>query len=386
MCRFGLPRLCAAAATVVVCVALLAGRLAAQPTTRRATNLAQLLNYPAFFQLRPVLVTGTLALDAKTGRLRLSDETGGLPVIYKGNAPEGLVEVRGEFWDIGRMNADDPRLATIDARNTFQIAQDAPWPRPGQVTAILATAIVATQAPSVPTIRGMVLFPARYREQKVTITGQYAGRNLLGDLPDAPGRSRYDFVIRSADAAVWVSGIRPRGKDFELALDQRIDTGRWVEVTGVLQQGRGLQWIDGEQGGTIVLAKPPKETTDQPEIAPVRVMAAPPPEVVFSAPTDGETDVAPETMLRIQFSRDLAPLSLKGRVRIEYAPAPGGGAAATPITDFTTEYRGAARVLEVKFTKPLAHLRTVHVTFNEGVVGTDQQGLKSWSLSFETAP
>ena len=72
-------------------------------TTRRATNLAQLLNYPAFFQLRPVLVTGTLALDAKTGRLRLSDETGGLPVIYKGNAPEGLVEVRGEFWDVGRM-------------------------------------------------------------------------------------------------------------------------------------------------------------------------------------------------------------------------------------------------------------------------------------------
>ena len=156
----------------------------------------------------------------------------------------------------------------------------------------MATAIVATQAPSVPTIRGMVLFPARYREQKVTITGQYAGRNLLGDLPDAPGRSRYDFVIRSADAAVWVSGIRPRGKDFELALDQRIDTGRWVEVTGVLQQGRGLQWIDGEQGGTIVLAKPPKETIDQPEIAPVRVMAAPPHSLTPNMPSAIDGSVA----------------------------------------------------------------------------------------------
>ena len=106
----------------------------------------------------------------------------------------------------------------------------------------------------------------------------------------------------------------------------------------------------------------------------------------MSAGSAAYTAVLPTSSVRIQFSRDLAPLSLKGRVRIEYAPAPGGGAAATPITDFTTEYRGAARVLEVKFTKPLAHLRTVHVTFNEGVVGTDQQGLKSWSLSFETAP
>ena len=42
-------------------------------------------------------------------------------------------------------------------------------------------------------------------EQRVTITGQYSGRNLTGDLPDAPARSRYDFVLRSADAAIWVS-------------------------------------------------------------------------------------------------------------------------------------------------------------------------------------
>ena len=121
-------------------------------------------------------------------------------------------------------------------------------------------------------------------DQKVTVIGQFAGRNLLGDLPDAPAQSRYDFVLRSADAAIWVTNMRPRGRDFELALDARIDTGRWLEVTGTLQQGRGLQWLDA-QAGSLKLAKPPTETTS--DATPIRVPAAPPPEVIFSAPTRG---------------------------------------------------------------------------------------------------
>ena len=38
-------------------------------------------------------------------------------VLFKGSAPDGLSEVRGEFWDLGRMNADDPRLAGYDLRD-----------------------------------------------------------------------------------------------------------------------------------------------------------------------------------------------------------------------------------------------------------------------------
>jgi hypothetical protein len=36
------------------------------------------------------------------------------------------------------------------------------------------------------------------------ITGQFYGRNLNGDLPDAPRQSRYDFV-RSARPSIWVT-------------------------------------------------------------------------------------------------------------------------------------------------------------------------------------
>ena len=64
--------------------------------------------------------------------------------------------------------------------------------------------------PLAPSIRNIVLYPSRYLEQQVTVTGQFGGRNLLGDLPDAPARSRYDFVMRSADAAIWVTNLRPQ--------------------------------------------------------------------------------------------------------------------------------------------------------------------------------
>ena len=78
------------------------------------------------------------------------------------------------------------------------------------------TAVVPSPAPAGTSIRSIVLNPSRYLNQKVTITGQFAGRNLTGDLPDAPARSRWDFVVRSTDAAIWVSGARPKGKGFDL--------------------------------------------------------------------------------------------------------------------------------------------------------------------------
>ena len=176
---------------------------------------------------------------------------------------------------------------------------------------------------------------ARYVDQPVTITGQFSGRNLTGDLPDSPRQSRYDFVLRAADAAVWVTNMRPRGKDargenFELSLDGRLDTGKWLRVSGKVRRARGLVWIDAEPG-TFALAQPSTETVVAEE-APVRVPAAPPAEVIFSAPTEDETDVPLATSIRIQFSRDVDPATFKGRIRVTYPDAPAAGArAAAPL-------------------------------------------------------
>ena len=280
----------------------------AQPALRRATNIAAILAYPSFYHMRPILLVGSV-VQQQNGEFRVSDSTGSLRIIPDGNVPDGLDEVRGQFWDLGRMKADDPRLAGYDIRATFHIDPEGAWPRPGEVTVIMASSVTpsalptgvasapgSTQSPGfAPTaIRAIVLDASRYVDRKVTVTGQFYGRNLSGDLPDAPRQSRYDFVLRSADASIWVTNVRPKGKDskgrnFELGLDARIDTGKWLQISGTVAQGRGLLWIDG-QAESLALAQAPTDIVAEEE-PPVRVPAAPAAEVVFSAPTEDETDV-----------------------------------------------------------------------------------------------
>ena len=79
------------------------------------------------------------------------------------------------------------------------------------------------------------------------------------------------------------------GKDIELGLDARIDTGRWLTLRGTVQQGRGLL-VARRRGRQprVRASRRPRRTTEE---EPIRVPAGPPPEVIFSAPTEDETDV-----------------------------------------------------------------------------------------------
>jgi hypothetical protein len=359
-----------------------AAALAAQQQPRRATNLDALLAFPGFFHQRAVTLFGTLT-RTDTGALQLSGAPPSLRVVYTGRTSDTPAEIRAEFWDLGRMRADDPRLAGYDLRATFGIDPDAGWPRTGQVPVLVVSAIEPAPPPAPSTIRAIVLQPERYLDQTVTVTGQFAGRNLLGDLPDAPGRSQYDFVLRTADAAIWVTNLRPRGRDFELSLDTRVDTGRWVEVSGIVRQGRGLQWIEAE-GSRLTLVKEPAETTT-PRDADVPQLG-PPPEVLFSAPTQEETDVSQTGSVRIQFSRDLDPATLKDHIQVRYLEEEARlqGEPDTPVAHFTYEYQPANRVLEITFTEPLIRYRTIKVDLLTGILGIDKQPLAPWTLSFVT--
>jgi len=164
-------------------------------------------------------------------------------------------------------------------------------------------------------------------------------------------------------------------------LDARLDTGRWLSLRGSLEVIRGMPVVDAE-AGSLTAAKPPTETTREEE--PIRVPAGPPPEVIFSAPTQDETDVLLSTTVRIQFSRDLDPATLKGRIKPHYLQAQSAerGEPVTPPVEFTFQYAPANRVLELKFTKPLERFRTLNVDLLEGIVGTDGQPLKPWTLTF----
>ena len=357
----------------------------AQPNVRRATNLAALMAFPGFYHQHPIVIVAKVGIEKN--ELRASDDNGSVRLIFKGgSAPDGLDEIRGEFWDIGRMKPDEPRLAGYDLRGMFGIDPEGAWPRQGEVLAIIATAVTAATPPPAPSIRAIVLNPSRYLDQKVTVTGQYSGRNLMGDLPSTPAKSRYDFVLRSADAAIWVSNMRPKirdanNKEIELGLDARIDTARWLEVRGTVQEVRGLMVLDAE-AGSLKASRPPQETITTEE--PVRVPAGPPPEVVFSAPTDDETDVLQTTTVRIQFSRDIDQSTIRGHIRVHYLESQTveRGEPTTPSIEFTTQYNGASRVLELKFPKPLERFRTAIVDLVEGIKGTDGQPLKPWKLTF----
>jgi hypothetical protein len=72
-------------------------------------------------------------------------------------------------------------------------------------------------------------------------------------------------------------------------------------------------------------------------------------------------------------------------VRVTYVD-PGAG---TPLPDtaveIRTEYRAAARALEITPAEPLAPYRTVRVELSEGILGTDGLALAPWVLTFATA-
>jgi hypothetical protein len=346
---------------VVLALAALAlyapARTAAEVLSRRATTLAAIRTYPAFFNGQPVRIRAEI--DRSEKRVMLVDGDDKLPaLVASGVGGSGVQDIRGEVWDIGRMRQDDPKLTGRDLR-----------PYVGESRAA-------------PSVRTLALAPTRYADQKVTVKGQFRGRNLFGDLPQAPpgADGRREFVIRSADAAVWVTGKAPKGRGFVFDLNSRIDTTRWLEVSGVVKWERGL---------VMIVAEDLNETSPLAEAKPEQVTVAPaiiPPEVLFSAPTADETEVSLNVKVRIQFSRDLDMKSLKGHIDVSYsmAEARQRGEVEPPPIVAHIGYNPSARVMEITFQPGLERFRIVEVKLNEGIVGTDGSPLKPWSLKFTT--
>lgn len=361
------PRVLAAVLLVLVA----AGDATPQTPARRLTTVAALREYPSYFHLQNVLLHGEFAENGATVVLRAGERD--VPVMLNGTrTTAGLVEVRGQLIDVGRLEPGDPRVATYEGARDVER-----WPRPGEELVLSVTTITEAQAVTAPSVRALALQPWRFDGQKVTIVGQFRGRNLFGDLPSAPAKSRYDFVLRSADAAIWVTELRPRGRGFDLSVDARVDTGRWLQVSGTVSLERGLVTV----AGTTVAA------TEAPEAAPVEDEAPPPAppvepgEVVFSSPTEGEVDVRMAGPVRVQFSRGLDPASLTDRIRIGYLGAPAAGDP-VPSPEFTVAYDAATRAIEIRFSRPLDPFRTVRIELLEGIRTFDGAPVRPWTLTF----
>ncbi len=344
-------------------------------TPLRATTVTALTRFPLYFHGQRVRLQGDVVPDAASGTSWLT--SGAQRVLLSGAAApgsDGRLQVTGVFWDVGRLQPDDSRLGGWDFAAVSRAVLGREWPGPGDLPTVMVETVGPFESPTEPTVRAVALDPARYEGRRVTLVGRFRGANLYGDLPAAPGRGRWDFVLQTADAAVWVTGLRPRGRGFDLNPQARVDTGHWVRVTGVVRHADGLVWLEGQ---TIERTDEPAAVTEAPP-APAPVPARPP-AVIFSAPVQDDTDVPPATDVRVQFSRDMDPASFEGRVRVSYL---AGEPDAPPPPTFTVIYRPGPRVLEIRFARPLERFRTVRVELAEGIRSNDGLPLAPWTLTF----
>ena len=339
---------------------------------RRLATVASLHQYPGYYHLQNVLLHGEFVENGSRVVLR-GGERDIAVLMNDQRTATGLVEVRGQLIDIGRLEPADPRLAAYDGAKDQER-----WPRPGEELVLSVTAVADAQLATSPSVRALALQPWRFEGQKVTVVGQFRGRNLFGDLPSAPGKSRYDFVLRSADAAVWITDLRPRGRGFDLSVDARVDTGRWLQVSGIVSLDRGLVAI---AGSTVV-------TAPAPEAVPVEEEAAPPAapretaEVIFSSPTEGDIDIPPTSSVRIQFSRGLDPTSIAGQIRVSYVGATAPDAPPASALEFQHSYDLGTRAIEIKFTRPMDRFRTVKVELLDGLRTFDGAPVTASTLTF----
>ena len=348
-----------------------------------AASPAALLAYPGFYQGQLVVVRGNLVTRDQPVLLS-ADVERSIPLIFSGPSPiDGPVELRASFWDVGRLQREDPRIASLGLDRLLPRGLEGDWPRPGEIVALTVTNAMAVQpSEGPPSLRQIALNPSSFVGQRVKVAGQFRGRNLYGDAPQGPGLSQWDFVLRSADAAIWIIGLRPRGKGFNLDVGARVDTGTWLETTGVVREGKGLVWIEAQQ---IALTKPTLETRIA-EVPPIPQMG-PPPEVIFSDPAEGEIDVPLKSPVRLQFSREMNPDTFKGNVRWTFtafdAVNVGGGTPreADRLAEF--KYDRAKRSLEIRLAlDDSATYRNVILELGDGIAATDGARLKPWQLTF----
>ena len=352
--------------------------LSGQSAGRKATTLSALLAYPVFFHGERVTVRAESWDDQESIWLIAGDAK----VLMLGEPVPGSgdrVEVRATFWDVGRLNRDDPRLAGFNLKDLSEALFQKPWPSLGELPVLIVESTLPATRPPATTVRTLALDPETYEGERVTVTGRFRGRNLYGDLPDAPGLGLWEFVLQSADGAIWVTGVRPRGRDFDLDVTARVDTGRWLKVTGVIHGTRDLVRLEGTE---VDLVQPPAAAASTAAEAAPRL--ALPPEVIFSTPTQDDVDIVPDTLVRIQFSRDIDPESFEDQIRVGYhgEESSESGALPPPTIEFDLEYLTRNRVLEIRFTEPLERFRTVEVELLDGITTTDGALLPPWTLTF----
>ena len=360
-----------------------ASAAAGQPAGRRVATLQALAAHPVFFHGKEVLIRAEA--ESEQVLTYLVDDQHRLLALDVSPPIEGTrdrLEILGTFYDVGRLEPTDQRLADYPFDRLAERFFNKPWPGAGDLPVIIAASSRPATELREATLRTLALEPEKHIDRGVTVTGRFRGRNLYGDLPKAPGKSRWDFVLVSAEAAIWVVGKEPKGNDFELDVLARVDTGRWLEVTGNMRYEMGMVLLEA---GAIRLAEPSTDAKASVRV-PLETRQGSPPEVIFSAPLQDDADIPRDMLVRLQFSRDMDPLSFEGHVAVTCAgnrPVECGLSYDHPVA-FQLVYQPRNRVLEVRFESELERFCLLNVELFDGITAADGARLAPWTLSFLT--
>jgi hypothetical protein len=376
-----------AIALLVVGIGVNGDRAGAQAQSRIATTRTILLGNPLFFHSRTVAISDTPRLIDGVWRLP-TEANKQLIVIFRGapsfsktsdGSAAAPVEVRGTFVDVGRFAPEDSRVTAFELKAAMDavLGVNAPWPARETFFALVgASAVPAEEVTATPSIRTLAMFPERFEGKPVTLRGRFRGRNLAGDMPTWPRQTEHDFVLQAADGAVWVTGVRPRGKGFDLDTQARRDLGRWLEVKGTLAVVSGLPMIRA----TAVTQSTPQDDAAAVTAEAPAAPAPPPPAISFSIPGNEETGIATDTLVRVQFSRDMKAETFDGRVKV--SAVVNGATVETPALTHT--YRPGTLSIELKFAGSLPRFATVTIDFLEGITAPDGTPLAPAKLTFYT--
>ncbi|TDI34580.1 MAG: hypothetical protein E2P02_29730 [Acidobacteria bacterium] len=220
-------------------------------------------------------------------------------------------------------------------------------------------------------LRDLVKDPANYVGKQIVVYGKFRGNNLYGDLSIKDKRTPRDFIIKLADAAIWVTGRRPRGDGFRLDPKKRRDTGKWLNVIGTAWQheGSGTYYLRAEK---IELADKPEEKDLEPAkvVKPEEEKLGPPPEVAFSLPLPGERDIPLDSEFHIQFSNPMKAETFNRNVDLLYADDDGIG---NPFPELEVSYDRDSRTLTVKPNKQLEPSKEIELILYDAIEDEDGQ-------------
>src|SRR5690606_11462892 len=112
-----------------------AAAASAQPPTRLATTAEALIASAGFFQGRTVVVQQKLITEGEF--TRLAEASKPIYVFFREQPSDDEGEVRGEFWDLGRIDAADSRFAGYDLTHLVERVNRGQWPVRDQIYIIV---------------------------------------------------------------------------------------------------------------------------------------------------------------------------------------------------------------------------------------------------------